>query len=173
MPKAATLEVARLLIEAGADVAARTRSWSHDVDAACLAAGTKNLAIFELLLGRGADATEALGHAVWGKAYDLAEAALAHGAVIDLATADGKPLLNYLICWGQIPQTMWLLERGASPNVADGRGWTAAHQAASRGNARLLRAVLEAGGDTGRHDHEGNLPRDVTRSEQLAEVLRR
>jgi hypothetical protein len=43
MPKADTLEVARLLIDAGAEVGALTRSWSHDVNAAHFAAGTKNL----------------------------------------------------------------------------------------------------------------------------------
>jgi len=170
MPKAATLEVARLLIEAGAEVTAQTKSWNHDVDAAYLAAGTKKLELFELLLDRGADATASLTHAVWGKAYDLAEAALARGAKIDRATGNGKPLLNDLICWGQIAQAMWLLERGASPNVADERGWTAVHQAASRGNARVLQAVLDASGDTGRRDREGRLPKDVAHAKLRGEI---
>jgi hypothetical protein len=36
-----------------------------------------------------------------------------------------------------------------------GSGWTAVHQAASRGNARILKAVIEAVGDFGRPDHDG------------------
>ena len=88
--------------------------------------------MFNLLLERGADATDALSQAVWGAAYDLAVSALEHGAAIDRATANGKPLLNDLIRWGQIPQMTWMLEHQASPNVPDDRGWTAVHQAASR-----------------------------------------
>jgi ankyrin repeat protein len=108
---------------------------------------------------------------VWGGAYELAESALAHGAIADRATANGKPLLNDVIRWGQIPQTTWLLERGASPNIPDERGWTAVHQAASRGNLRMMRAVLDAGGDPQRRDKEGHTPRDVKLSDKLAAML--
>jgi ankyrin repeat protein len=163
LPNADTLGIARLLIDAGAEVGALTRSWAQDVNAAYFAAGSKDEAMFDLLLDSGADATDALRHAVWSEAYKLAEAALAHGAILDRATASGKPLLNEMIRWGRIPGTMWLLERGASPNVSDERGWTAVHQAASRGNVRMLRAVLDAGGDAGRRDKEGRLPRDVAK----------
>ena len=52
------LEIARILIEAGAEVTAKTKSWSHEIDAAYLAASAKNVPLFELLLGSGADATE-------------------------------------------------------------------------------------------------------------------
>jgi uncharacterized protein len=173
MPKADTLAIARLLIEAGAEVRALTRSWAHDVNAAYFAAGRKDRAMFDLLLESGADATDAFSHAVWGGAYELAASALDNGAEIDCAMANGKPLLNDVIRWGQIPQTTWLLEQGASPNVPDERGWTAVHQAASRGNVRMLRAVLDAGGDAQRRDKEGKKPRDLTTSEKVVEVFGR
>jgi ankyrin repeat protein len=73
-------------------------------------------------------------------------------------------LLNDLIRWGQIPQMTWMLEHKANPNVPDDRGWTAVHQAASRGNARILNAVLAAGGDPTRRDNEGRTPRDITQA---------
>jgi ankyrin repeat protein len=171
MPKADTLAVARLLIDAGAEVGAPTRSWAQDVNAAYFAAGTKNKAMFDLLLASGADATDAFSHAVCRGVYELAESALAHGAAIDCATANGKPLLNDVIRWGQIPQMAWLLERRASPNVPDSRGWTAVHQAASRGNVRMLRAVLDAGGDPQRRDNDGRTPRNVTTSDKVAALL--
>jgi ankyrin repeat protein len=110
LPGAAILDIPRLLLDAGADVRARTKSWDHDVDAVYLAAGAKNKKLFELLLERGADP--------------------------DRAVAGNQPLLNNLIRWGQIRQSLWLLDRGANPNLADDRGWTAVHQAASRGNTR-------------------------------------
>jgi ankyrin repeat protein len=171
MPKADTLGIARMLIDAGADVSAPTRSWAQDVNAAYFAAGRKDKAMFDLLLDSGADATDALSHAVWSEAYKLAESALVHGADLDRATASGKPLLNDVIRWGRIPGTMWLLERGTSPNVPDERGWTAVHQAASRGNVRMLRAVLDAGGDARRRDKEGRLPRDVAKAGKVAATL--
>lgn len=164
LPKTDVLRVATLLLDAGADPNAQTRSWASTVDASYFACGAKNGALFELLLERGADATVAVGHAVWGKRYDLAERALAHGAEVDRATASGKPLLNDLIRWGQIPQTQWMLAHGASPNVRDADGWTAAHQAASRGNARLLKAVIEAGADLSQRDRSGRTPLDVART---------
>jgi ankyrin repeat protein len=159
-----TLSIARLLLDAGADVDAKTKSWGDEVNAAYFAAGTKSKAMFELLLSRGADATAAIGHAVWGKHYDLAELALAHRADLDCATANGKPLLNDLIRWGQIPQMEWMLAHGASPNIPDSLdGWTAVHQAASRGNVRMMRAVLDAGGDLAIRDKKGWTPADIAK----------
>jgi ankyrin repeat protein len=45
------------------------------------------------------------------------------------------------------------------------------HQAASRGNVRIMRAVLDAGGDPRRRDKESRTPRDLTRSDKVAEML--
>ncbi|HYW45938.1 MAG TPA: ankyrin repeat domain-containing protein [Bryobacteraceae bacterium] len=171
MPGAVSVEIARILIDAGADVSALTKSWAHDIDAAYLAAGNKNQRLFELLLDRGADATEALSHAVWGGHYELAEMALARGADPDRATANGKPLLNDLIRWGQVKPTIWLLARGASPNVPDADGWTSVHQAAARGNARMIKAVLDAGGDPARRDHQGHTPADLDKGKRLVALM--
>jgi Ankyrin repeats (many copies)/Ankyrin repeat len=173
VPKADRRGIAELLLDAGAEINATARSWSHDVDAIYFASGTQDLALFDLLLERGADPTHGLGCAIWSAAYDLAASALAHGAQIDRATSNGKPLLNDLIRWGQFAQVYWLLDRGASCNVADAEGWTAVHQAASRGNERALRTVLDAGGDKTRRDKAGQVPRDLARSDKVAEMLKK
>jgi len=171
MPDAEKLAIARMLLDAGADVRAQTKSWSNVVDAVYFAAGTKDLQVFQLLLERGAEPAPALSSALWAGAYELAEAALAHGAVADRAVASKRPLLNDLIRWGQFEAALWLLERKASPNVPDERGWTAVHQAASRGNERMLRAVLAAGGDRNLRNLAGNLPRELTKSAKVAAVF--
>jgi ankyrin repeat protein len=166
--------IARALLDAGADPNARTKSWSDEVDVAYFAVGVGDRASLELLLDRGADPTSALWSAVW-RDLGLAELLLARGGQPDHAHENGRPLLNELIRWGQVTPALWLLERGASPNLPDARGWTAVHQAASRGNARLLRAVLEAGGDRSRKDQDGGTPLDVARSMrrfEMAEILR-
>jgi ankyrin repeat protein len=95
---------------------------------------------------------------------ELVEIAFAHGAGVDRAMHEGRPLLNDLVRWGQFQQAFALLDRGASPNVADERGWTALHRAASRGNERMLRRLLAAGADPGRKDRDGHTPLEVARA---------
>jgi len=162
--------IARLLLDAGADPNAMTRSWSHDVDTAYFAASAHNLEIFELLLARGADPTAALPSALWNAPIEFADAALKHGADINRAvtksarSSEARPLLTEMVRWGQMRQTFWLLDHGADPNLPDEQGWTSVHQAASRGNERIFRAILEAGGDLGRRDAAGLTPMDIARS---------
>src|SRR5436309_1026600 len=83
---------ARLLLDAGADMAALTKSWNHDIDAVYLAASAHNKPLFDLFLERGADPTAALVPALWNAGLEHAEAALAHGADPDLALSEGRPL---------------------------------------------------------------------------------
>ena len=167
-------DIAEALLEAGADPNALTKSWSHEVDAAYFACSSGHAEMLALLLERGADATAALTSAAWQKGTELGELCLAHGAQIDAAAHDGKPLLNQLVRWGQVKPALWLLERGASPNVTDERGWTALHQAASRGNEKMLRACLAAGGDRKAMDRAGLTPLGVAvvmNRPRMAEIL--
>jgi uncharacterized protein len=164
-PGSESLEIADLLLEAGADLHAKTKSWNHEIDALCLAAASKNRPVFELLLDRGGNLTDALTHALSGAGEEFADLAIAHGAEPDGAKADGKPLLNHLIQWGRVDAALWLLARGASPDIADPKqGWTAAHQAASRGSERVMRALLKAGADISRRDRQGYTPLAIAQS---------
>lgn len=165
------LRVARLLLDQGADVKASVRSWSHNVDAVYFAVSSSQLELFELLIERGASATAALPATLWRDGFEFAELALRHGAKIDRAADNGKPLLNELIRWGQIKPVMWLLDHSASPNLADAQGWTAVHQAASRGNEKMMKALLLAGGDPFRRDRNGNTPLDVASAKRHPKLV--
>jgi Ankyrin repeats (3 copies) len=165
------LTTARLLLDHGAVVKASVRSWSHDVDVVYFAASSGQLELFELLLKRGADATAALPSALWRDGFEFAELALRHGAKLDSAIDNGKPLLNELIRWGQMKAVFWLLDHGASPNLADAQGWTAVHQAASRGNERMMKAVLQAGGDPTRRDAQGSTPLEIAVEKKRAKLV--
>lgn len=165
------LRIATLLLDRGAEVTARVRSWGHDVDAVYFAVSSGQREVFALLLERGADPTQALTPAVWRNKTELADLALHRGGKLDRAIDEGKPLLNQMIRWGQFKQALWMLERGASPNVADAQGWTAVHQAVSRGNEKVLKAVLDAGGDSNRQDNEGNTPLGIARAKQRPKIV--
>jgi ankyrin repeat protein len=168
---AGLLESARRLIDAGADVNAKTRSWGHDVAVSYFAIRSRQRELLELLLDRGLDATAALPAAAWDAREDLVDLLLAHGAAIDRAVENARPVLNELVRWGQFAQARLLLARGASPNAADDRGWTAVHQAASRGNLRMMKDLLAAGGDPTRRDQAGATPLDVARMRGRKELI--
>jgi ankyrin repeat protein len=75
-----------------------------------------------------------------------------------------KPLLNDLIRWGQVRPALWALSHGASPNRRDDQGWTALHQAVSRGNLQLLEACLGAGADVTIENNDGRAAADLART---------
>jgi ankyrin repeat protein len=151
LPGAKVLDVAAMLLGTGAEVDAETQCWAHPIDAIGLAASAKNLPMFEFLLKSGADASRALGPALWNATLDFAALALEYGGEADRAARERKPLLK-------------LLAHNASPNLADvENGCTAVHQAATRGNARIMQAVLDAGGDLGRRVKQGRTPIDIGR----------
>ena len=178
--RARLLSIAQMALDAGADPHAATKSWSHDVDAVHLAASSNQLAVFSLLLDRGGDATRGLTNALWNggdESASLAEIALEHGAQINMAEAEHRPLLNGLIRWGQFGPARWLLAHGADPNRAQGMdgstsaGWTALHQAASRGNAKMVEDLMTAGADMTCKDAAGRTPADVTRMKAVLQWL--
>jgi ankyrin repeat protein len=166
------LKIARLLVDAGADVNVKTRSWGHDVDVAHFVVGSRQIEMLKMLLERGLDANAAVARAAWDGREDLVDLLLHHGARLDQAFEQERPVLNELVRWGQFKQARMLLARGASPNVADSRGWTAVHQAASRGNVKMMEDLLAAGGDRTRHDKSGATPLDVARVREIASLLK-
>jgi ankyrin repeat protein len=156
------IDVATHLLDAGADPNATARSWAHDVDVAYFACGATGAPMLELLLARGADATKALPSAVWGPHDDLAEMALTYGASIDAIDGD-RPLLHNLIRWGQFAQATWVLEHGADPNLRGPEGWTALHQAVSRGNVKMIEALRRAGARLDIETEDGRTPATLAR----------
>jgi ankyrin repeat protein len=169
---ASLVETARVLLDGGAELGARARSWGHDVDVAYFAVRAGQAAMLRLLLDRGLDPTAAVAPAAWDSRADLLDLALAHGARIDEAREHARPILNELVRWGQFAQARLLLDRGADPNVADDRGWTALHQAVSRGNAAMIEALVRAHADGARQDRSGQSPRDLAKSKGRTDLVR-
>jgi len=171
---AGLLGCARRLLDAGADPNALATSWGHKVSVAYFAIRANQLALLRLLLDHGADALEAFPTAVWNGQWDIADMLIKdHDVRIDAARGGDRPLLNNLVRWGQFQLARELLNRGASPNVADTNGWTAMHQAASRGNVAMWQALVDAGGDENRRDRKGYTPRQVGTVRDVVRVVRK
>ncbi|HKQ60826.1 MAG TPA: ankyrin repeat domain-containing protein, partial [Candidatus Polarisedimenticolaceae bacterium] len=169
---AGLLETAELLLAAGADARATARSWAHDVGALYFVIGSGQVAMLELLLDHGLDPTEGVSTAVWNDREDILDLLLARGARLDDAHDETKPVLNNQVRWGRFTQARLLLRKGASPNLPDEQGWTAVHQAVSRGNVKILGDLLAAGGDVARRDKDGLTPRDLARAWEREDLLR-
>jgi ankyrin repeat protein len=167
------LDVARCLLAAGADVNATTESWGHEVAASYFVIRSGQSEMLGDLLAAGMNPTEAVSTAAWENRGDLVDLLISHGADLDRARDHGRPILNELIRWGQFAPARMLLARGASPNVVDRAGWTALHQAASRGNVRMVEDLIKAGADTTATDSAGRTPLDVARAKPLLALLRK
>lgn len=77
----------------------------------------------------------------------------------------GSTLLHEEIRWGRLKNALWLIRKGADPNRPHGRGWTAAHYAASRGvSAAWLEELQSLGADLTSVDAQGQTPLDVAES---------
>lgn len=64
-----------------------------------------------------------------------------------------------------------LLAAGADPDVDRRGGWTALHEAASRGNLPLVRLLLRWEADPGAESDDGRTPVDTAREEGEVEVV--
>lgn len=163
------VDPARLLIEAGADIEART-SWSATpLD---WAATMGSAAVADLLLSRGAKGytlitAAALGHldqvrAMVDSTADLAAHAPAtrldgpsHEWPSDSAIRRHDVLSHALYSAarnGHHAVVSWLLERGADRNAKGFFGGTALHWAAINGHARTVELLLARGADPSLRD---------------------
>jgi ankyrin repeat protein len=87
----------------------------------------------------------------------------------------GNSLLHETIRWGLLGSARWLVERGASVDGADERGWTALHYACSRGvGPELVALLLDRGAVARAPDADGRTPLDLARENNrkaLVELL--
>ncbi|HEX3895023.1 MAG TPA: ankyrin repeat domain-containing protein [Rudaea sp.] len=144
-------DIAAVLLNAGADVDAADSSQTRALHAA---------AHFAF---HGRDA---------GRAQQLLQTLLDHGATIDARNSEGQtPLLLLLGAHAEAGSTAdqktllsllpLLLQRHADINVADNRGVTSLHACAMHGLLLLARALVAAGADTQLRDMCERTPREV------------
>lgn len=144
-------EIVRILIDAGADVHARTKAWKQRVLLCCQyyegesdSAAVVNRGGFTPLLFAAQDGDG-----------ESAKLLIAAGANVSDAAADGASALVVAAHTGQADVAFLLLEAGADPNAAD-TGYTALHIAATAGNTALAQALLKHGADPNARQQKGS-----------------
>jgi ankyrin repeat protein len=132
-------DVARILIEHGADVRARSRVMRAVVNRA------NPTDIYTAVVGTVSHggSTPLLFAARQGD-VDCARLLLASGADVNEVLPDGTSALTVATHSNHTPLVQLLLERGANPNII-GSGYTALHAAVLRGNLESVKALVARG----------------------------
>jgi len=171
LDRAELVKIAERLIAAGADPLAKAAGYSHNVTPLKLA--VRNQKVAEVLIDHGADPNDVFRDVLLtGCNFTFAEELLKRGAELNPVMWDGETLLHVAVHWGRIASAEWLLDKGASPNTVRAKNlWTPLHQAASRGNARIVSALLERGASLKAKDRDGKTPLDIAREKRRATVV--
>jgi len=123
------LEVAQLLIKAGADVNEDGPVGTTPLSAAC--SQTNSVRIVEFLIERGANVnakgyngTSPLYQAVRKGRHAMAEVLIEHGSNVNAKNTEGQSILHYAVLNNMKGTVELLIARGAEINVRDNEGKT-------------------------------------------------
>ncbi len=154
-------EIARLLIENGADV--NTKDGFGDT-VLMFACEQGHLDLADFLLERGADINQvntkvfrgqtALMSAARAGQVEAVKLLLAHNADVDTAGMHEETALFKAAYYGHAEVASILLENGADMHARDSRGNTPLLHAASRGHSRAAEVLLDHGADVNAKNHQ-------------------
>lgn len=160
------VDIARLLLDLGADPNARFPWLHHGVHRPALWGATlvtQLLPLSKLLLEAGADSNDGVTLPLAAGADNVAalDLLLDYGADPNQAWAsDGSTALYASLQWATSPRGIfWLLEHDAQPDpVFSENGETPLHVVAKRWDVALAKALVERGADVSRRRKDGRTP---------------
>lgn len=141
-------EAATLLLDAGADIEARTEGGESALMYACW---NNNVAAVELLLDRGARMHDAemrrnpINTMVSGSSMDVLRLFLKRGFDVNSRSEHLSTVLHYAARFGDVEMTNLLLDEGADIEARDKQGFTPLVCAASASNKAVLRLLIQRG----------------------------
>ncbi|KAL3932538.1 MAG: hypothetical protein SGBAC_010805 [Bacillariaceae sp.] len=158
-------EIARLLLDAVADIEAKTRGgWT----ALHLACKTRNLEVIQLLLKRKAniEAKNSIGETALHLAasigcVELALLLIKAKADIQVNTNNGSSPLHYACSNGHLKTAQLLIQHGAQLEAMDRRKQTPLHMAARRGSFEMVQLLLDKGANIEATSYAGDTPLHV------------
>jgi ankyrin repeat protein len=162
--EARNCELAEILLEAGANIAAKDTKGDTALHIAALKG---DIDLVGLLLNFGMDPTtiknnhheSALDIAVAKGHIKVVAKLLEHSRDRDPRDKHGRPqLLNAAALPGNVEVLQLLLERNTPVDATDEAGWTALHRSASNGDMEAVQAVVDSGADVNKPDANGWRP---------------
>ena len=159
-----SIEVAELLLDAGADIDAQTTVHFDGETPLAMKLRFGTIEDARFLLGRGADPNRGpLKFMPSSTMPTLVPLLVEHGWNIDEG-AGVRTLLHHDANHGHGAKVRLLLAHGADPNVRDASGRTPLHLVAARGTGReAIRALINAGAELDVRDNAGRTPLDLAR----------
>ena len=155
-------DVARLLLEHGADVSARTNRGSTTLH---VAASYGRVEVVRVLLEYGAnlDAEDNKGRTPLHDAADngrveIVRMLLEHSADADLKDNEGRTPLHKAVVNKRVKVIRVLLEHGANVDAKDNKRKTPLHEAVEYGGVEVACILLEHGANANPKDDEGGTP---------------
>lgn len=177
--KVGAIDCVRVLLRHGANPNASDWSKKTPVHLACISG---NVDILKILVTAGGDikvkdsaADTPLVVAVCYGKENCVKYLLDSGAKDQINTPDitGNTALHYSVTGMQWNDgtTKLLLNNGANPNLTNGLGETALHEACMFNNAGAVRLLLINGARTDIKDSHGNVPLDIAKSKGGTEIV--
>jgi ankyrin repeat protein/L-ascorbate metabolism protein UlaG (beta-lactamase superfamily) len=143
------LEIARFLLEAGADPAIGDNENTLPFH---IAAKSGNIDLFELLHARGFDinvrddgGVTPLFYAIQGRHPGMVKHILDKGGDVRMKTNQQWPVMLYGAVYGPMETVQLLLDHKADINATTDEGWTPLHSACSYGRTDMVRYLVEKG----------------------------
>jgi len=177
--RAGDVSVVKLLLDAGADVNLQNNLLGETGMTALLSAVNEGaVPVVKFLLDAGADVNlqdgygrTALMFAVNKGAVSVVNLLLGAGADVNLQDGNGETALMYAVNKGKVSVVNLLLGAGADVNLQEDNGMTALMFAVNKGDVSVVKLLLDAGADPNIREIVSRTALDLTKDEEIKELL--